>query len=136
MFIWHHQQRKAHLKVSHFFEDKQILMLKLVFGSIVSLSILSSFYLLPTYFKLFCQNNGFYWLMKLRSSHRRCFVKKTSLKVLQNSQENTCVGVSSKPEARNFVIKDTPTQVVSYFTEHIQVIASANSNFANFDEPS
>ena len=29
-----------------------------------------------------------------RSSHRRCSIKQVFLKVLQNSQENTCVGVS------------------------------------------
>ena len=39
--------------------------------------------------KYLCRISSFY-----RSSHRRCSAKKVFLKILQYSQENTCVGVS------------------------------------------
>ena len=57
--------------------------------------------------------------------------KKVFLKLLQNSQENTCVSVS----ACNFIIKETLAQVFSYefckilkkisFTEHLLATACA-----------
>ena len=37
---------------------------------------------------------SYFVLWFYRSSHRRCFVKKVLLKISQNSQENTCTGVS------------------------------------------
>ena len=45
----------------------------------------------------------------------RCFVKKVFLEILQNSQENTCAKVSFliKPQACNFIKKETLTQVFS-----------------------
>ena len=48
---------------------------------------------------------------------RGCFVKKVFLNVSQNSQDNTCVGVSFhssfRPEACNFIKKETLVQVIS-----------------------
>ena len=71
---------------------------------------------------------------------RRCSVKKMSLKISQNSQENTCVGVSFliklQSETCNFIKKETPTHVFSsefgemfknfFFKEHLRANASAN----------
>ena len=50
---------------------------------------------------------------------RWCSVRKLFLEISQNSQENTCVGVSFlmksyRPEACKFVKKETPTQVLSF----------------------
>ena len=42
---------------------------------------------------------------------RRCSVKKMFLKISQNSQESTCVGVAW---ACNFIKKETPTLVLSF----------------------
>ena len=46
---------------------------------------------------------------------QRCSVKNVYFKISQNSQENTCVGVSFliqvEADACNFIIKDTLTQV-------------------------
>ena len=62
-----------------------------------------------------------------RSSHQRCSVKKGFLQISQNSQENTCVGISF---LINFIKKETPTQMFScefakflstrFFTEHLR----------------
>ena len=59
----------------------------------------------------------------LRSSRRRCSVKKVFVKISQNLQENTCVWVSfliksflkktMTQEACNFIKKETLTQVFS-----------------------
>ena len=38
--------------------------------------------------------NSFQPISKFRSSHRRCYLKKVFLKILQNSQENACGRVS------------------------------------------
>ena len=73
-----------------------------------------------------------------RNSHQRCSRKMAFLKILQNSQENTCVGLSwclrFRPEACNFTEKETPTQVLScefyeifknfFFIEKLHVITS------------
>ena len=49
---------------------------------------------------------------------RRCSIKKVFLKILQNSQENTCGRVSFliklQAEACNFIKKETLTQEFSY----------------------
>ena len=62
-------------------------------------------------------------------------LKKVFLKILQNSQENTCVGVSFliKPQTCNFIKKETPTRVFSceffeifkntYFVEYLRKAA-------------
>ena len=46
---------------------------------------------------------------------RRCFIKKVFLEILHNSQKNTCARVSFllKPEAYNFIKKETLAQVFS-----------------------
>ena len=48
---------------------------------------------------------------------RRCFLKKVFLEISQNSQENTCAGVSFliklQPEVRNFIQKEAVAQVFS-----------------------
>ena len=78
----------------------------------------------------FLRHRGFdvmkYKLAFVRSSHRRCSVKKVFSKTSQISQENTCAGVSSS--------KETATQVFSceiykifknmYFEEHMRTTAS------------
>ena len=69
---------------------------------------------------------------KYRFSRQRCSIKKLFLKILQNSQENTCVGVLlfNKVARINSIIKETLTQVISceicevfknsFFIEHLQ----------------
>ena len=53
------------------------------------------------------------WMIEcLEAVTRRCSLKKVFLKSLQNSKENTCIGVSW-PEACNFIEKETPTRVFS-----------------------
>ena len=52
----------------------------------------------------------------IRNSHQRCSIKKTCLKILQNSQENTCIRVS-------FLIK-LQTFKNTFFTEHLWTTAS------------
>ena len=44
---------------------------------------------------------------------QRCSVKEVFLEISQNSQENTCVRVFFRPEAGNFIKKETLTQVLS-----------------------
>ena len=44
----------------------------------------------------FPQNKHLVFFMDVRSSHRRCSVKKVFLEILQISQENTCVRVPVK----------------------------------------
>ena len=72
---------------------------------------------------------------KLEAVARRSSVQKLFLKMLQNAQENTCVGVcfSLKMQAY-FIEKDTPTQVFScefcdifkhiFFNKHLRATAS------------
>ena len=52
-----------------------------------------------------------------RGSHRGCSLKKVFLKILEKSQENTCVGVSfsqsCRPEASNLLKKSCDTVVFS-----------------------
>ena len=65
----------------------------------------------------------------------RCSIKKVFLKMLENSQGNTCVGVSFLPQAWNFMKKETPTHVFScefceifkntFFSGTLPVAASA-----------
>ena len=54
----------------------------------------------------------------LRSSHRRCSIKKGFLKISQNSQENTLARVSfiikMQAEASNFIKKETLILVLSF----------------------
>ena len=52
-------------------------------------------------------------MLKIRAVVRRCSAKTVFSKILQNSQENTCVGVSllKKLHHGGFVKKDTPAQV-------------------------
>ena len=45
---------------------------------------------------------------------QRCSVKKMFLKISQNSQENTCVGICYSPNACNFIKRETSTQVFSW----------------------
>ena len=56
-------------------------------------------------------------LIKQRwSSHRRCSVKMLVVKISQNSEKSTCVGVSFKLSCRpvcNLIKKETPTQMFS-----------------------
>ena len=73
-----------------------------------------------------------------KNSHRRCSVKKVFLKISQNSQENTSAEVSfqynCRPQACNFIKKETPTQVFprefcetfknTFFTKHFRAAAS------------
>ena len=52
--------------------------------------------------------------IKVRSSHKRCSIRKTIVKIFfQNSQENTCVGVSfmTKFKALELYQKETSSQV-------------------------
>ena len=75
----------------------------------------------------------------LWSSHLRSSIKKLFLKISQNSQENTCVGVSilikfTCLRPATLSKKDTPTQVFScefseffrtlFFSEHLRTTAS------------
>ena len=72
-----------------------------------------------------------------RSRHRRCSIEKLFLKILQNSQENTCIEVSYLITC-NFIKKENPTQVLScefcesfkntFFTEHFCACASVLSH--------
>ena len=71
-------------------------------------------------------------LCMIKSSHRRCSIKKVLLKISQISHENTFVGVSFlkcfRAKAFNFIKKDTSTHVFSWeccaiFTEHLLVTA-------------
>ena len=52
---------------------------------------------------------------KDRSSHRRCFVKKVFIEILQNAQENTCARVFSliklQAPPANLLKKDSGTGV-------------------------
>ena len=77
---------------------------------------------------------------RIRSSHRRCSIKKVFLKISQNSQEKTCAKVSLliklQASACNYIKKETPAQMFScelceiikniFFTEHLRVTASEN----------
>ena len=47
-----------------------------------------------------------------RSCRRRCSIKNVLLKILQNSQDNICVGVPFLKKL-NFINEETPTQVFS-----------------------
>ena len=49
-------------------------------------------------------------LVVTESDVSRCSVKKVFLKILQNSQESTCV----RPEACNFIKKEALAQIFSY----------------------
>ena len=74
------------------------------------------------------------WTPFFRSSHQRCSIKKGVLRILQNSQENTCVRV-------NFIKKETLAQVFScefckiskntFFTEHHWTTASSRFEYAS-----
>ena len=44
---------------------------------------------------------------------RRCSVEKIFLKISQNSKENTCARIS-RPQACNFIKKETLAQVLSF----------------------
>ena len=57
--------------------------------------------------------------IKLCSSHQRCSIKKFVLKNLQNSQENTCVGVSGlvNMQTSDLIFKN------SFFMEYFRVTA-------------
>ena len=73
-----------------------------------------------------------------KSIHRRCSIRKVFLKILQNSQENTCTRVlfliKLQAEACNFIKKETLAQVFScefceifkntFFTGHLRATAS------------
>ena len=75
----------------------------------------------------------YYW-----SRHLRCSIKQVFLKISQNSQENTLVGVSFliklQVSACNFIKKETVAQVFSceiyeifkntFLTEHLWTTAS------------
>ena len=77
----------------------------------------------------------------VRSSHRRCFVRKVFLEILENSQENTCARVSFliklQASACNFIKKETLAQLFccefckiykdTFFTEHLRTTASVQS---------
>ena len=46
---------------------------------------------------------------------RKCSSKQMFLKILEYSQENTCIGVKvAGPKTCNFIEKETPTEVFSY----------------------
>ena len=74
-----------------------------------------------------------------RNSHRSCSVKKVSLDISQNSQENTCAMVTflNKVIGSNFIEKETQARVFScefyeiskntFSTEHLQTTASGHS---------
>ena len=79
-------------------------------------------------------------MSKTRSTHLRCSIKKDFLKILQNSQEDSCARfffnkVAGK--ARNFIKKETLAKVWfceiceifknTFFTEHLWVSASVKS---------
>ena len=78
-----------------------------------------------------------------RSSHQRCSLKKVSLKISQNSQENTCARVSSLIKLQ--AIKGTLAQVFScefydvfkstFFIEHFysfrDMVAQREDGFSN-----
>ena len=63
----------------------------------------------------------------MRSSHRRCSIKKLFLKISQYSQENTCVQVSSESRCgasgRQLYLKEIPTQV--FFCEYCEIFKKA-----------
>ena len=74
------------------------------------------------------------FLMKYRSSHRKCSIKKVFLEISQNSQENTCARVSFlmkfQASGCNFIKRETLAQAFSCefcqifkntsFTEHFR----------------
>ena len=69
-----------------------------------------------------------------RGSHRSGFVKKVFLKILQNSLEKICQSLFFRPQACNFIEKETLTRVFpfkfieifknTFFTEHLRETAS------------
>ena len=69
-----------------------------------------------------------------RRRHRRCSAKKVFLKLLQYSQENTCVRVSFRSFNLQFYQKETPKLMFSseycvifkntFFAEHLQTTVS------------
>ena len=71
-------------------------------------------------------------MITIRSSHKRCSVRKVFLEISQHLQENTCARVSLK--ACNFLKKETLAQVFSckcyviskdtFFTEHPRTTAT------------
>ena len=68
--------------------------------------------------------------MKLRSSHRRCSVKKVFLEISQNSQENTCARVS-------FLIKSLLSKsTFSYRTPPVIDLEIDNLNYSQVKVPS
>ena len=50
------------------------------------------------------------YLYSIQSSRREVFLKEVFLKTSQNSQENTCTGVSFLTTASNFINEETPAQ--------------------------
>ena len=92
--------------------------------------------LFPTTF-IFCYITTFFLGTYCRRSHRRCSVKIMFLKISQNSQKNTCVGVLFD-KLQVFRV-ETPTQVLSCviceifknicFEEHLWTTTSENSRY-------
>ena len=104
---------------------------------------LPEFYLEPcqTFTKLLSIFVKFSIFGRVRSSHRRCYIKKVFLEILQNSQENTCARASFliklKASSCNFIKKETLAQMFfcefceisknTFFEEHLLAAASKGS---------
>ena len=67
-------------------------------------------------------------LLGIRSSHRRCFIDKAVLKILQYSQENTCVEVCNfikkRPQHMCFPVNIAKFLRVPNLRKHLQTAAS------------
>ena len=92
-------------------------------------------FMLPVNFGPFFQSLLAHRLIFIRGNHRRCSIKKVSLEISQNSQENTCARESFLM-ACNFIKKDSLGQLFScgfcqiskntFFIEHLRTTASVS----------
>ena len=60
----------------------------------------------------------YYICIQSRSIHMEVFLKKLHFKILQNSQENTCAGVSFLSAASNFINEETWPKSLTLFAKN------------------
>ena len=78
-----------------------------------------------------CYTNSLYLsvLVKVRSSHRWCSMKKLFLNIPQNSQESNCARVKKETLAQVFSCEFCEIFKNTFFIEHLRTTASKKLNF-------